>query len=168
MSSLTSKTPWRFLAGVVLFFSLSFIPAQPKPVAAKDPTRRTAKELMHAYLSNIQDPAVEATLFADDGVIELPYLASIGQPWHHEGPEAIKEMMTGLLKTAPQFKFINIHVFIETPDQVFAEYSVDCLFNGKPYKQTYMGRLVAENGKIKLIREGMNMYPVIKIFGLGK
>ena len=61
------------------------------------------------------------------------------------------------------FKFIHIKFLIETPDQVFAEYEVDCLFNGKPYKQLYMGRLVAENGKIKLLREAMNMYPVLKM-----
>ena len=63
---------------------------------------------------------------------------------------------------APDFKFINVKYYIETPDQVFAEYEVDCLFNGKPYKQLYMGRLVAEKGKIKLLREGLNLYPIMK------
>jgi hypothetical protein len=123
---------------------------------------KTAKELMQAYHSNIQNPSVAAALFATDGAIELPYLASVGQPWHWGGSETIKNMITGLLKMAPDFRFINIKYYIETPDQVFAEYEVDCLWNGKPYKQMYMGRLVAEQGKIKLLREGMNLYPVIK------
>ena len=122
---------------------------------------KTAKELMQAYHSNIQNPDTAASLFAADGAIELPYLASLGQSWRTEGPENIKRMIAGLLKMAPDFRFINIKYYIETPDQVFAEYEVDCLFNGKPYKQLYMGRLVAEKGKIKLLREGLNLYPIL-------
>lgn len=124
---------------------------------------KTAKELLQDYLSNIQNPDKLATFFAPDGAIELPYLASLGAGWRTEGPENIRTMISGILKMAPEFKFINIKSYIETPDQVFAEYEVDCLWNGKPYKQMYMGRLVAENGKIKLIREGMNMYSVLKM-----
>ena len=126
---------------------------------------KTAKELLQAYHSSIQNPYAAASLFAADGAIELPYLASLGQSWRTEGPENIKNMITGLLNMAPDFKFINIGYYIETPDQVFAEYHVDCTFNGKPYKQLYMGRLVAEKGKIKLLREGMNLYPLMKILG---
>ena len=116
---------------------------------------------MQLYHSNVQNPSAVAALFAADGAIELPYLASVGQSWRTEGPEDIKNMIAGLLKIAPGFKFINIKYYIETPDQVFAEYEVDTLWNGKPYKQLYMGRLVAEQGKIKLIREAMNLYSVI-------
>ncbi len=125
---------------------------------------KTAKELLQAYHANVnaQNPDAVGPLFATDGAIELPYLASLGQSWRTEGPENIKNMIAGLLKMAPDFRFINIKFYIETPDQVFAEYEVDCLFNGKPYKQLYMGRLVAENGKIKLLREAMNLYPVMK------
>jgi uncharacterized protein len=126
-------------------------------------TMKTAKELLQTYHSNIQNPDAAASLFAPDGAIELPYLASLGQSWRSEGPENIKNMIAGLLKMAPDFKFINIKYYIETPDQVFAEYEVDCLFNSKPYKQLYMGRLVAEKGKIKLLREGMNLYPLLKL-----
>ncbi|HEV3412710.1 MAG TPA: nuclear transport factor 2 family protein [Puia sp.] len=122
---------------------------------------KTAKELLQAYHSNIQNPAAAAALFAADGAIELPYLASVGQSWRTEGPEDIKNMIAGLLKMAPDFRFINIKYYIETPDQVFAEYEVDCLWNGKPYQQLYMGRLVADQGKIKLLREAMNLYSVM-------
>jgi len=129
----------------------------------KNKPMKTAKELMQGYLSNIQNPDAVAALFAADGAIELPYLASLGVDWRWEGSENIKSMIAGLLKMAPEFKFINIRYYIETPDQVFAEYEVDCIWSGKPYKQMYMGRLVAENGKIKLIREGMNVYSVLKM-----
>ncbi|HET7000508.1 MAG TPA: nuclear transport factor 2 family protein [Puia sp.] len=125
---------------------------------------KTAKELLQTYHSNINGRNLDivSSLFATDGAFELPYLASLGQSWRTEGPENIKNMFTGLFKMAPDFMFFNINYYIETPDQVFAEYEVDCLFNGKPYKQLYMGRLVAEKGKIKLLREAMNLYPIMK------
>src|SRR5258708_4924183 len=126
-------------------------------------TMKTAKELLQAYHGNIQHPDAVASLFAAEGAIELPYLASLGQSWRTEGPENIKNMIASLLKIAPGFDFIKIKYLIETPDQVFAEYELDCLFNGKPYKQMYMGRLVSENGKNKLLREGMNLYSVMKL-----
>jgi hypothetical protein len=125
---------------------------------------KTAKQLMDAYHSNIQHPAIAAALFAADGAIEMPYLASAGQAWKTVGPEALEKFIAGLLKMAPDFRFVNINFYIETPDQVFAEYEVDCTFNGKPYKQLYMGRLVAKDGKIKLLREALNMVPVLKSF----
>ena len=118
---------------------------------------------MHEYHNSIQDPEAVAALFAQDGAIELPYLASIGAGWRTVGPADIRNMIAGILKMAPEFKFINIKFYIETPDQVFAEYEVDCTWNGKPYKQMYMGRLVAENGKIKLVREAMNMHSVLQL-----
>jgi len=117
---------------------------------------------MQAYHANIQNPEAVSALFTSDGAIELPYLASIDGPWRTQGPENIKNMIAAILKMAPEFRFINIQFYIETLDQVFAEYEVDCLWNGKPYKQLYMGRLVSENGKIKLIREGMNMASVLE------
>jgi hypothetical protein len=33
---------------------------------------------------------------------------------------------------------------------------------GMPYQQTYMGRLVSENGRIKLIPEAMDMIAVAR------
>jgi hypothetical protein len=46
-------------------------------------------------------------------------------------------------------------VWIQTPDQAFGEYDVEALVpsTGKTYRQTYAGRLVAEKGKIALLRE---------------
>lgn len=126
---------------------------------------KTAKELLYEYLEKIQTPKDVARLFAEDGAIELPYLKSLNGNYRTEGNDAIEKMLTGLLKQAPGFHFINIQLLIDTPEQVFAEYEVDTLFDGKPYKQLYMGRLVAENGKIKLIREGMDMIAVTKIKG---
>jgi len=60
----------------------------------------------------------------------------------------------------------NIRIFIETPDQAFGEYEVEAVVpsTGKPYKQTYAGRLVAENGKIKLLREALDTLAASRAF----
>lgn len=125
---------------------------------------KTAKELLLAYLENMGNADKNIELFADDAVIELPYLASIGLPARWEGKEVLYNFLNNLPRTFPGFKFKNIRVHIDTPDQVFGEYEATATIasNGKPYEQHYMGRLVAENGKIKLLREALNMVPVVR------
>jgi len=122
---------------------------------------KTATELLKAYLSNVRDPATASALFADDGVIELPWVEARAQ-----GPAEIKEFITGLLKRIPDFRFHNIRIWIETPDQAFGEYDVEAVIpsTGKLYRQTYAGRLVAENGKIKLLRESLDTAEAARAF----
>jgi len=52
----------------------------------------------------------------------------------------------------------NLKILIDTPDQVFAEYEFTAVstITGRKVHQLFFGRLVAENGKIKLVREAMN------------
>lgn len=123
----------------------------------------TAKELLSEYLENIQNPQKEAELFAEDGAIELPYFKSVNIPPRYKGKQQIETFISDLLKQAPTFKFINIKVLIDTPEQVFAEYEVNTIFNGKPYKQLYMGRLVSKNGKIILLREACDTVPIERL-----
>jgi ketosteroid isomerase-like protein len=125
---------------------------------------KTAKQLLLSYLENIQNPDIAIELFADDAVFELPYLASLGLPWQWIGRDVIYNFLKNLPKTFSNFHFQNIRIHIDTPDQAFGEYDVDAIANstGRPYPQTYMGRVVAENGKIKLIREALDMAIVAK------
>jgi hypothetical protein len=60
------------------------------------------------------------TKFADDGVIELPWVNA-----RAEGPAAIEKFIAGLLAKVPDFCFQNIRIWIQTPDQVFDEYDVE-------------------------------------------
>ncbi|GGC66013.1 nuclear transport factor 2 family protein [Undibacterium terreum] len=119
---------------------------------------KTAPELLNTYLATIQDPRATAALFAEDGVLELPYLASLGIDGRAQGPAAIESFISSLLKNVPDFGFHNIRILIKTDDQAFGEYDVEAkvLSTGKIYKQSYAGRLVAENGKIKLLRESLD------------
>jgi ketosteroid isomerase-like protein len=122
---------------------------------------KNATELLKAYLAEIQDPAAAAALFADDGVVELPTVNARAQ-----GPAAIEKFLAGLLAKVPDFRFHNIRIWIETPDQAFGEYDVEALVpsTGKVYRQRYAGRLVAENGKIKLLRESLDTLAASQAF----
>ena len=122
---------------------------------------KNAKELLQAYLDNIRSPSAAAALFADDGVVELPWVKARAQ-----GPAAVEKLVSGLLTRVPDFAFKNVQFWIETPDRVLAEYDVDALVvdTGKMYKQTYVGLLIAENGKIKLLREALNTVAAAQAF----
>jgi ketosteroid isomerase-like protein len=122
---------------------------------------KTALQLLQAYLDNVQTPAVSAAQFAEDGVLELPTVKA-----HAQGPAAIEALLTGLLAKVPSFGFKNLKVWIDTPDKVFAEYSVEALVTatGKLYQQTYAGVLIAENGKIKLLREALDTAAAARAF----
>ncbi|WP_020604615.1 nuclear transport factor 2 family protein [Spirosoma spitsbergense] len=125
---------------------------------------KTAKELLLSYLENINDADKIIDLFADDATIELPYLGSLEMPWQWHGKDVIYQFLQSLPHTFADFVFQNIRIHIDTPDQAFGEYDVDAtvVATGLAYKQAYMGRLVAENGKIKLIREALDMVQVAK------
>jgi len=125
------------------------------------PLLKTATELLTAYLAQIQDPAAAAALFADDGVIELPWVNARAQ-----GPVEIEKFLAGLLAKVPDFRFQNIRIWIQTSDQAFGEYDVEALVpsTGKTYRQTYAGRLVAEKGKIKLLREALDTTAASRAF----
>ncbi|UZD92851.1 nuclear transport factor 2 family protein [Pseudomonas corrugata] len=125
-----------------------------------------AVELLQQYLDSIQTPFLAAALFAEDGVLELPYLESLGIPHSVQGPAAIEGFISSLLGKVPDFKFRNVRFLIDTPEQAFAEYSVEALVpaTGRFYRQMYAGRLVAKDGKIQLLRESMDTLAAAKAF----
>ena len=123
---------------------------------------KTAKELLLNYLELINDADKLIELFDEDAIVELPYLASLNLPWQWKGKDSLHQFFKELPVIFSGFEFKNIQIHIDTPSQAFGEYSVEAMVNstGRAYHQTYMGRLVAANGKIKHIREGQNMIVV--------
>jgi len=119
-----------------------------------------ATTLLKEFLGNIRDPEKESALFAEDGAFEMPFFVSLGLPDRFEGPEAVKGLISTVLEYYPDFEFRDedITVLIETPDEVFAEYVVHATAaaTGRLAHHLFMGRLVAENGQITLIREALN------------
>ena len=119
---------------------------------------KTAKELLQAY---IDGSALEAAaLFADKGALELPYLASLGVEPRYEGPKNIGNFLTFLHeKMYPSFKFVDVKIYIDTPSQAFGEYTIHQKsgISGKDVHQRFFGHCVAEDGKIVLLREALNV-----------
>ncbi|MFJ3486858.1 nuclear transport factor 2 family protein [Pseudomonas sp. NPDC090202] len=126
----------------------------------------TPVQLLQSYLESIQNPQAAAALFAADGVLELPYLQTLGIPHRAEGPAQIEQFIRGLLAKVPDFKFRCVRFYIDTPDQAFAEYDVEALVpaTGRVYKQSYAGRLVARDGKIQLLRESLDTVAAQRAF----
>ena len=119
---------------------------------------KTARELLETYLAAISAGETEKAiaLFADDGAIEFPYFGSVDLPTRYQGSKALREFFAPVVDGAENFKFKNIKIFAGGDDNhVSGEYEVDAIIKktGRPYKQLYGGRLIAENGKIKLLRE---------------
>jgi uncharacterized protein len=119
---------------------------------------RTAKELMLAYLAGTAEET--GALFLPEGTLELPYLASIGLPPVLKGPAEITKFLGFLHATLyPEFKFENVNVLIDGGHQVFAEYQINHKsgISGKYVNQQFFGHLEAESGKIRRLREAIDV-----------
>jgi hypothetical protein len=119
---------------------------------------KTAKELLQAYING--NALESAALFAEDGALELPYLADLGVEPRYEGPKNVGAFL-GFLheKMYPNFKFIDVKIYIDTPDQAFGEYTIHQKsgISGKDVHQRFFGHCVVSNGKIVLLREALNV-----------
>ncbi len=119
---------------------------------------KNAKDLMLGYLAGTAEES--GALFSEQGTLELPYLASIGVPSVNKGPAEVSKFLTFLHGTLyPGFRFDDVKVHLETPDEVFAEYFINHKsgINGKAVHQQFFGHLQAENGKIKRLREAIDV-----------
>jgi hypothetical protein len=127
---------------------------------------RDAKILLSELLAVIPDGDKVAALFADDGVVELPFLHSLGMPARHQGRTAIRDFynQVGGLYANFAFKPEDTKILIETPGQVFAEYITHAKVagTGRSIHHLFAGRLVAEGGQIKLLRESMNVVAAVQ------
>ncbi|MET3464117.1 MULTISPECIES: nuclear transport factor 2 family protein [unclassified Variovorax] len=121
----------------------------------------TATDLLNAYLNSVSNPEAAGALFAEDGILELPTVNARAQ-----GPAAVADLLTGLLKKVPDFAFQEPTFWIQTPERVFAEYRVEALVpgTGKIYRQVYAGVLIAEDGRIKLLREALDTAEAARAF----
>jgi hypothetical protein len=126
---------------------------------------KKAKELMLEFTAlAIRDPQRTAEMFTEDGAFEMPYLAAFGYPTQYKGHEALVGFFQFVRDLYPDFDFENVQVLIDTPEQVFAEYEFTAVSSktGRQIHQLFFGRLVAENGKIKLLREALNSLEVAR------
>ncbi|MGF6770589.1 ketosteroid isomerase-like protein [Paraburkholderia sp. GAS199] len=127
---------------------------------------KTAVQLLKEFLPLARSPEKAAALFAEDGVVEIPYLADLGMPWQYKGKKEIAALYAGLLELVPDWEFRDTVVHIDTPDKVFAEYKVDAfaVATQRPFRQHFFGYLLAENGQIKVLREALNIVSTARSF----
>jgi hypothetical protein len=125
-----------------------------------------AKTLLLELLAVIPNGDKVAPLFAEDGVVELPFLHAVGMPTRYQGRTKIKDFydQVGKLYLDFGFKPKDTKVLIETPDQVFAEYMTHATAagTGRRIHHLFAGRLVAEGGRIKLLRESLNVVAAVQ------
>jgi hypothetical protein len=131
-----------------------------RSLSLEDVKMKNSKALLLDYLASVRDPERAASLFADDGVFELPFLRSLGVEARYTGRREITALVHKLLEIYPNFAFApdDIHVLIETPEKTFAEYVAHAraAATGRTAHHLFTGYLVAEAGKIKLLRESFN------------
>jgi len=77
---------------------------------------KDSKALLLEYLASVRDPEGAASLFAEDGVFELPFLRSLGVAPRHTGRREIAGLIHQLLKLYPNFAFgrDDTRILIET------------------------------------------------------
>jgi ketosteroid isomerase-like protein len=112
------------------------------------------------YLLGFRDPQKAASLFADDGVFEMPYLVSLGMEPRHQGPEHVQRLISAVLALYPDWRFDakDVTVLIDTPTQAFAEYVAHptAAATGRKVHHLLMGMIEVKDGKIKRLREALN------------
>jgi uncharacterized protein len=121
---------------------------------------KDSKTLLLDYLASVRDPERAASLFADDGVFELPFLRSLGVEPRYTGRREITALVHKLLELYPNFAFApdETRILIETPEKTLAEYVAHgrAAATGRTAHHLFSGYLVAEAGEIKLLREAFN------------
>jgi SnoaL-like protein len=124
-------------------------------------TMSDAKALLLDLLAVIPDGERASSFFADDGVLEPPFLYALGIPTRYEGRAKIREFYEFVRTLYPDFTFEarDTRILIVTPDQVFAEYTTHTTAagTGRLVHHLFAGRLVANDGKIELLRESLNV-----------
>jgi hypothetical protein len=121
---------------------------------------KNSKTLLLDYLASVRDPERAASLFAEDGAFELPFLRSLGVEPRYAGRREIAALVHKLLELYPDFAFApdDTRILIETPEKTFAEYVGHgrAAATGRTAHHLFTGYLVAEAGEIKLLRETFN------------
>src|SRR3977135_3875216 len=128
-----------------------------RSLCLKEMKMKNSKALLLDYLASVRAPERAASLFADDGVFELPFLRSLGVEPRYTGRREITELVRKLLEIYPNFAFVpdDTRILIEPPKKTFAEYVARgrAAATARTAHHLFAGYLVAEAGQIKLLRE---------------
>ncbi|HEY6344476.1 MAG TPA: nuclear transport factor 2 family protein [Bryobacteraceae bacterium] len=126
---------------------------------------KNARQLLEEYNAfSFRDPQIAADMFTNDGVFEMPYLESLGVQGRYQGHDEIRGFFGFVRQLFPDLQLVNTKVVCESADGkvVVAEYEFTSRSTktGRLIHQLIFGRLKAEDGKIKLLRETINLVEV--------
>ena len=124
----------------------------------------TATQLLDEFFDCLRnlDTSVERCvgLFADDGAFELPYFPTLGLPPRFRGAGELRSAFELINSHFASFSISNIRIH-ETKDSstLWIEYHSDGRIDGtdRIYAQDYASLLIVESGKIKILREYLNV-----------
>jgi uncharacterized protein len=121
---------------------------------------KNARQLLEELTaSSFREPKKAAEMSAENGAFEMSYLESLGIPWRYEGREKVEGFFRFVRGRYPDMDFHDVKLLIDTPEQVLAEYEFTTRSSktGRTIHQLFIGRMVAEDGQIKLSRESINL-----------
>ena len=124
---------------------------------------KNARQLLEEFTaSSFRDTRKAAEMFSEDGAFEMPYLESLGIEWRYTGRKEINGFFQFVRGLYPDMDFHDVKIVCETPSVVVGEYEFTARSSktGRMIHQLFFGRLVAEGGKIKLLRESINLVEV--------
>jgi len=122
----------------------------------------TARETFALYAKALADGdnVTAAGCFTEDGALEFPYWPLLGLTDRYQGHEALEAYLGKLLQLVPGFAFTEMAVHIDTPEAMFAEFTVDLpTSTGRRFNFHYGNLVLVEDGKIKVLREFIDQVP---------
>ena len=133
--------------------------------------RKRTEETVRTFLTSLEekDMAKFASVWADDGVQEMPY-APNDFPKRIEGKSNLIQHYAGWPANSGKANFTSDLVFYPTfdPQTTLVEYRGNCeiLVTNSTYQQKYCGLFRVIDGKIKLFREYFDPIAFATAFGL--
>jgi ketosteroid isomerase-like protein len=124
----------------------------------------SSRELLNSFFDCLRDldHSIDRCLdlFADDGMFEFPYFSVLGMPTQFKGKTELRQVLGMINARFSAFTVSDIDIHeVKAGDALFVRYHTDTLIDGteRVYAQDYVTQLIAENGKIKVLREYFNV-----------
>ena len=121
---------------------------------------KNARQLLEEFTTlSFRDTQKAAEMFDQNGAFEMPYLEGLGFSSRYEGREKIQGFFDFVKELFPRLQFHDVKIVCEMPNVVVAEYefTTPSSITGRVIHQLFVGRLESERGKIKLLRESLNL-----------
>jgi uncharacterized protein len=110
---------------------------------------------------SFRNPKKAAEMFTEDGAPSRCHISRASA--FQDGTKAVKPSRVSAASFAKSILIWTLKIsMIETPEQAFAEYEFTAQSSktGRIVHELFFGRLIAENGKIKLLRQSVNLVEV--------